>query len=546
MYYLVIEKGEQLHKRFHLKATSNIIGRTSECDIPLPFSHEISRRHARLDIRDQNCYLTDLGSANGTTLNGRRLKPNESYLLKVNDRFEIAEEIALRLVADAEPAAPPITHKPLPESHFSNTSRIFSAKEILEAVEANQAESSAPLEEAVFVVQNKSKLLQILNRVEKELISIRPIDEYLKMVMDLVFEMIPADRGFLMLQNEKSGELEAKQIKLRKEALIDSKQLIRISKTIAEKVMRENVAILTPDAIMDDRFSDGDSIFYLGIRSAMCVPLWNKDNVLGIIYVDNLASADSFSDDDLALLIAFANHAAIGIEQARLNERILRESRIRDHLERYHSPEIVEMIIKKEENAKIEPIECEVTIFFADIVGFTSMIESMQPLEISDLLNEFYSTATNVIFRHDGTLDKFIGDSVMAIFGAPIHLKDGAERALSCALEIQEAVIQLNQGKPMNRQVQLRIGINSGKVVAGDFGSYKRIEYTVLGNTVNVAARIQAELARPGQIIVAEATYELTKDKFRFDYLGEFAIRGKVEKIKAYTVQSELTNQQIY
>lgn len=545
MLTLIIEKGDQIAQKFKVEKPITVIGRVSGCDIVLPFSHQISRRHAKIEFKNHQYYLVDLNSSNGTLLNGRRIAPGSEYPLKANDRITIADEV--RLCVDIDLSGPQ-TQVELRSNHLEtieNTSRIFSAREVLRAVEHDATDPERQMRDALIQVKNKSKLLQILNRVEKELISIRPIDEYLKLVMDLVFEMIPADRGFLMLKNNQSGLLEAKQVKFRKDVIIDPHQLIQISKTITQKVMQENVAIITPDAIIDDRFSDGESIFDIGIRSVMCVPLWNKDNVLGIIYVDNLASSGSFDDDDLALLIAFANHAAIGIEQARLHEHILVESKIRERLERYHSPEIVEWIIKKED-PQIAAEEAEVTVMFADIVEFSPMIEMMEPFEIFDVLNEFFSMSTSAIFRHNGTLDKFIGDNVMAIFGAPISAENDAYRAVRCALEIRDGVNQLNQGKPSQHQIRLRIGINSGKVIVGDFGSTQRMEYTVLGETVNTASRIESQLAKPGQIFVGEHTYELTRDAFDYDYRGEFEIKGKKNKIKVYAVNRELNDLNIY
>ena len=237
MLQLVIEKGKPLNQIFELRKSAIILGRSSECDISVTFSHEISRRHARIDREDNHLFLSDLNSSNGTRLNGRTCVPGERYPLQLGDCVEMANLVRFRL----EKKALPVTPRPKPAS--GNTSRIFSAQEVLEAVEIESGERSGSVEkdaaEALLVVQNKSKLLQILNRVEKELIAIRPIDDYLKLVMDLVFDMLPADRGFLLLQNEKSGELESKQIKFRQNTRIDSRDLVRISSTIAEKVMQE-------------------------------------------------------------------------------------------------------------------------------------------------------------------------------------------------------------------------------------------------------------------------------------------------------------------
>lgn len=537
MLVLVVEKGGPINQRFELSQPKSILGRISGCDVVIPYSHEISRRHAQIEFQNNQYLITDLKSANGTKVNNRILTPGESFILHQNDRVTIADEMTFRVeLVDQELVAPVYPLQQEDATQFESSSRIISAKSVLDAFETNQkVKEITSAEETAIFVKNKSNLLQILNRVEKELIAIRPIDEYLKLVMDIVFDMLPADRGFLMLKDEETGDLKSKQIKLRQNSNSDTSQWIHFSKTITQKVIEDNVAIITRDAIQDARFSDGESIYNIGIRSAMCVPLWNKDNVLGTIYVDNLSYSNVFDDDALVLLSAFANHAAIGIEQARLHEQLLLETRKRERLERYHSPEIVDRIIQKD-HVSIEAIECEVAVLFCDIVGFSTKIENMLPNEISDLLNDFYTMATNAIFRNQGTLDKFIGDNVMAIFGAPIASEDNAQRAVKCAREMIKSLVELNDDKPPQQQIELRIGINSGKVIAGDFGSMKRIEYTVLGDTVNIASRLESQVAQPGQIVVGEAAYALTKDEIEYQDLGRFAIKGKAEKVRAYLV----------
>jgi len=539
---LTIEKGSSSNRVFQLKKYTYLIGRTSESDIYLDGCPRISRHHAQISYREGGFYICDLGSTNGTILNGIRLERNIFKEIKHNDTIQIGT-ILLRFKDD--PAQDFIEDEKLPvvlsEQKLTSEAKIRDANKFLEAVELSYPEIESNVDGAILEVQNKSKILQILNRVEKELISIKPINEYLKLVMTLVFDLVHADRGFLMLIDEKTGELVPKEVKFRQDPLIDSDKLIRISKTIARKVTEEKVAIITPDAIMDDRFVDGDSIFHVGIRSAMCVPLWTKDKVLGIIYVDNLASSASFNDDDLALLIAFANHAAMGIEQARLNEQIKEEIKIRSQLQRYHSPELINRIISQNNDIQLEAKEAEVTVIFADIVSFTAMIEAMPPTEVSDMLNEFYTMASEVIFKYEGTLDKFIGDNVMAIFGAPVQHDNDPERAVLSAFEMLERLQHINLDRPSARQIHLRIGINTGKVIAGDFGSLKRMEYTVLGDTVNTAARIESTVATPDQVSVGETTYQRTKDIFDYTHLGKFKVKGKAKAISVYTAVPTLS-----
>ena len=313
---------------------------------------------------------------------------------------------------------------------------------------------------------------------------------------------------------------------------------ITISKTITNKVFNDKVAVLTSDAQIDPRFDGGASIIFHNIRSAMCAPFWNKDEVIGVVFIDSSTRSGSFTPGDLDLLTALANYAAIGIEQARLNERIQEELKRRSQLERYHSPSVINRILSvAATDNTIDAQEMEATIVFSDIVGFTSMSEKMEPQRVALLLNEYFTEMTDIIFKYDGTLDKFMGDAIMAIFGAPLPMEDHAVRAVRTALEMREKLEEMNDEKfSKSHRLEVRLGINSGSVVAGDIGSPKRIEYTVLGNTVNIAQRLEAGVAKPGQIVIGEETYKLVKDHFETQELGEFSLKGLEKSIKVYEV----------
>ena len=161
--------------------------------------------------------------------------------------------------------------------------------------------------------------------------------------MDIVFDHIPADRGFLMLQEEPDNKLVPMVVKHRKDSSGEGK--ITISKTIADRVIKDRVSILTSDAMVDPRFGAGDSIRFHGIRSAMCAPLWNKDQVIGIIHVDSPMLTNCFTLNDLDLLTALANYAAVAVERARLNQKIVAEEKKRERLGRFLSPQVTSRIL---------------------------------------------------------------------------------------------------------------------------------------------------------------------------------------------------------
>ncbi|UCF82157.1 MAG: adenylate/guanylate cyclase domain-containing protein, partial [Desulfobacteraceae bacterium] len=172
---------------------------------------------------------------------------------------------------------------------------------------------------------------------------------------------------------------------------------------------------------------------------------------------------------------------------------------------------------------------------FADIVGFTHLSESMPPRQINIILNRFFSRMTDIVFSHAGTLDKYIGDGLMAVFGAPMEKEDDAERAVRAALEIRRQVTAMMKKTSEESKFDIRIGLNTGRVVAGNIGSPKRMEYTVIGDPVNIASRLES-MAKPHQIIIGEETFNLVKGKFKIQGIGTRKVKGKSSEIMVYEV----------
>jgi adenylate cyclase len=273
----------------------------------------------------------------------------------------------------------------------------------------------------------------------------------------------------------------------------------------------------------------------------MCAPLWNKasDQVIGIIHVDSPMLTNCFNLHDLDLLTALANYGAVAIERARLNQKIVAEEKKRERLGRFLSPQVTSRILATSESqgtALGVPENREVSVLFADIVGFTSMSEKMSPAAVSLLLNEYLSRMTEIIFKYEGTLDKYIGDAIMAVFGAPLDMPDHASRAVRTALEMRDRLEEFNAERKEGPVLKIRIGINSGKVVAGEIGSINKKEYTVLGDTVNTASRLESAVARPMTIVIGDNTYQAVKDVFECRSLGNATLRGKEKEVAVYEV----------
>ena len=357
--------------------------------------------------------------------------------------------------------------------------------------------------------------------------------EILDRVVSLTFDLTKAERVFVMLTDEHTQELVSRVARCRDGSIPHG---ATISRTIARIVMTDRVGLLASDTQFDARLDQSASIVAQQIRSCMCAPLWNQSEVIGIVYVDS-PQTQRLTSADLSLFTALANYAAVAIEQARLSTRLLEETRRRQRLERYHSPRVVDRILEAGDDADLAFLvqERELSVLFADLVGFTSIAESLSPSGAAALLNDFFGAMTEVVFERDGTLDKFIGDAMLVTFGAPLTQADHAVRSVRTAIAMREALGRFNQGRG-GPTLRMRIGINSGSALVGDIGTPTRREFTVLGDVVNTASRLESEIAKPDQIVIGSETHRLVAGAIPSTPLGSFKLRGRSEPMDAYLV----------
>ena len=207
---------------------------------------------------------------------------------------------------------------------------------------------------------------------------------------------------------------------------------------------------------------------------------------------------------------------------------------------RYVSKTVVQEILSSKEEIKVGGIRKDITLMFVDIRGFTPLSEKMEPEDIINILNDYLDLCSRAVFAYEGTIDKFIGDGVMSIFGAPIEQEDHPERAVRAALQMQKESVKLAERllERYGRSVSFGIGLNSGPAVVGNIGSHERLDYTAIGDTVNLAARLESN-AKPGQILVSKETYERIKEKFKVTPLEAIKVKGKEQLVEIYQVEGE-------
>lgn len=496
------------------------IGRMPDNDIVLN-DVLISRKHCELR-RDGKCWkIVDLQSLNGVYVNNLRVGDTvlASGDLILVGNFQIVFEETVQ-------------SRPIAEQNFSDE-LIKPVKELGDelGLDAKFDDKNEQLQR-----DRESRYFYILYQISRALNAANNLNEILDLSLELIFQIINAERGVIMLLDAKD-KLDLRSVRIRSQNIADAME-INVSQTIARKAIEEKAGIITNDAKYDPRFKSGQSIIAYNIRSALCVPIWEREKIRGVIYLDNLLNCYAFSEEDLKLLTAIANQVALAIRQEELSDRMKEEAIFRTNLSRFHSPDVVNQIMehsKHEQELRHQVSEREVTVLFADICRFTGLSERVRPEELAQLLNDYFDSMSSIVFKYKGTVDKFIGDAIMAIFGAPISYGNDAELAVFAAMEMLSELENFRNTLPPNRQFHIRIGINTGMVVAGYLGSKQRLEYTVLGDSVNVAARLQ-QLAPPSAIYLGEATYKRVQGAFKLKDLGSIQLKGKEKKINVYMV----------
>lgn len=219
----------------------------------------------------------------------------------------------------------------------------------------------------------------------------------------------------------------------------------------------------------------------------------------------------------------------------KMSEGLREREFIRTTFKRFVTKQVAEQILKNPEELSLSGKSAHVTVMFADIRGFTPMTEKMEPEDVVELLNNYFGRMVDIIFRYEGALDKFLGDGLMAFWNAPLEQEDAALKACMAAIEMQKEVVLFNreQSEKGKRTIAIGIGINTGEVVAGSVGSEKKMEYTVIGDNVNLASRITTQSER-GQILISEATYLAIGDRSVATALPPIMLKGKSQPVSVY------------
>ncbi len=511
------------------------MGRLPQCDLYLP-SGGVSRCHARLVKTAAGVWnIEDMGSKNGTQLNERLVtSPQE---LHNNDIIWLGDvSLIVQLTHSWESLGGKQEGGDQGRTILRNVKQLqqqWIQASSLDGDGSNKDKTIARLKDLVDIARNLSaaaSIEAIFSQVQQV------VFRYLKSIDRLALLIDVTDCGKLELMNAATRNTSQ-----HKDLLADGSW---ISRSICQKVFEEKVAIQTADAQKDDRFAGEHSILIKDIRSAMAVPLWDENKVVGVLYADAHLSSYHWileGEEELSFFSALANLVASSVQRWLLAEKLKSEEVIRHRLERYHSPAVVQQLIAVGvlPGGRLPPQESEISILFADLVGFTEISERLKPTQIAELLNNLFEEMLQEVFAWGGTLDKYIGDCIMAFFGAPEPQSDHADRAVATAMGMLTRLENLNAKNFWTEPLQLRIAINSGKAVVGDVGSSQRVEYTALGATINLAARMEA-VCPPGECIISEATYHMLSQPSCFEQMGDYRFKGINRLVKIYQTNMQV------
>lgn len=515
---------------FELRAGAPLVlGRALSSDLPV-LDPTVSRRHAELDVHQGAVVLKDLGSSNGTFVNGARVSETA---LRAGDRvvfgkiqFEL-RELSPLLIDDgsaetmrraARAGTTIIRQVPVPDAD-QTLERALRASGVQRSVDA----TVAPLPQ-----HERDRLkLTLLLEISKALTRTTSVTALLDKVVEFTFRMIEVDQASVLLLDD-DGNLTERVTRTR-----DGSAPHPVSQGLAHTAIEQKVALLSDNDDVSAMITPSASP---AVRSSVFAPfIGSEGRVLGVLYVDSLTSTRRVDDDDLEFLVAFAGIGAVALDNLRFAERIRQEALIRENYERFFTPHLAAQISAAPDRLRLGGERRKVAVLFTDIRGFTPLAARLTPDETAKLLTEYFTEMADCVFRHGGTLDKFIGDAVMAQWGAPISNPDDADRALRAAQDMMHAVQRLNarwqaQGRPA---LHVGMGLNYGEAFAGFLGSERRIEYTVIGDTVNVASHV-CGAAQGGEILVTEAFRDALSAPYPLQPRSPLHLSGRSEPYTVY------------
>jgi adenylate cyclase len=378
----------------------------------------------------------------------------------------------------------------------------------------------------------------LLYELARDLSSSLELHVVLDKVMDRVKTLMKASRGFIVLVDPETGTISVPTSD--SEADSERNRLFLGSRTVIEHVVRTGQAVVSTDASLDDRFKGQQSVILQNLRSIIAVPLVTKGKVIGAVYVDNPFQAAIFEEKDKEFLQAISDLAAIAIANARQYER---SELLRSLFELHVNKQVTDYVLARSDRATpfLHGERREVTMLNSDIAGFSALLQRMEAEELVDFLNHYFERMIDVVLAHGGNIDKFQGDGMLVVFGAPNPMTDHAAQALKAARGMVTEIDRLNRelidaGQP---GISVGIGLDTGYVVMGHVGSERRLEFTLIGVPVNNSSYLSK--VRPARVLMSETTRDLLPAGFEVSDYEPMLLKGAIQPQAIYQLEITVT-----
>jgi adenylate cyclase len=474
-------------------------GAASGPDIDLNPDFTVSRNHARLWRDDEGRFwIEDSGSTHGTQINGQEARGAGPREVCSRDRIQIGE--TLLQIESAVPMPSALTARPVSQSVQSvarPAAQLLPTADIAGEV-ASELRASSGDELLSSAPSDTMRRMGLIFDLMLQCGTATQLDELLQQMIERLVEMIPdAERGALLLHERANDTLLLKAFSVGHSPVV--------SETLARRAMQSGTGFIWTRRPDDDE--PGASIARFNIQTALYAPLMWQGQALGVLCVDNPGLA-AFTADDLRLLMTAAHFLALALANQHLQEELRRESAIKANLLRQFPPQMAEQLLAHGK-PQLSGERSEVTILSCDIRGFTQITQAMQPIDVMEMLNDYFSRLTPLIFAHNGMVDKYIGDAILAVFGIPQKDPEQHLNALRAARAMQEEMVKSNRARAAKGRVtcHIGIGIHSGEVLHGIIGPSEQIQTTVIGDTVNRATRY-GDGAKADEILLSPQVYQ--------------------------------------
>jgi adenylate cyclase len=527
-----IQETDGLKRQWELPEGRTLtIGRAPDNDIRID-DLRVSRHHAVIrSISRLRAELSNVSNGNVVLVNEQPVRAETGNpALRVGDQIKIVAAL-FRVNWNAEP---PLSYTDEPLSMSTSMVPAESGVSRLLMTTSSQRTKDDEIKE----LRRKAEMLAQLCEMSAALASDFDAGSILDYATGVVMRTIPADCCAALLVDE--GE-DPRPVSLRfRQPNAPNSQQPLVSRTAVRTAIEQRVMLSSRDVMEDTNFNVSQSAMMQGIRSLACAPLVGRDGVYGALYIDRRDALETFSEIDTQLLAAVAAQAATAVEAARSHERAQREALARAAFARFMPEHIIKELVENPQKFQLGGTNKRVTALFCDVRGFAKLSHRARPETIVDLLNILFTEMAAEIFQNQGTLNKYLGDGLMALFGAPLESESDAVNAVATAIGMQRRIKEVNAQLAAKKlpRVTLGIGINTGEATVGCIGAEQRSEYTAIGDTINIAARIEGQ-AKPGQVLVTEATVRELGDQFPLSEPWSVEVKNIDEPVQIYSVLYE-------